>query len=58
MDPDPDPEGPKTHGSDGYGSGFATLVGSKRGIWQYLSVPNHEYLTLIYGSGSYSFLET
>ncbi len=28
MDPDPDPGGPKTCGSDGSGSGSATLVGN------------------------------
>ncbi len=26
MDPDPDPGGPKTYGSDGFGSGSATLL--------------------------------
>jgi hypothetical protein len=30
VDPDPDPDDPKTYGSDG--SGSATLVGSKRVI--------------------------
>jgi hypothetical protein len=26
MDPDPDPGGPKTYGSDGFGPGSATLL--------------------------------
>jgi hypothetical protein len=59
MDPDPDPGGPKTHGSGGFGSGSATLEEMSEPLMIFLTTgPQRVNLgVIIYATGYFLFIQ-